>query len=590
MHDTRDPGWVTSVPLTLSNGVVSQWTVRRIAVIGPGIVGMPMAALLAEARVRIGQDEPAHVVVVQRNSPTSGWKVAAINEGRSPIGGLEPRLDQLVREAVADGRMSASHDPAALADADVILVCVQTDKTGLAPDYGPLMEALEGLTEALTARPADNVPLIVFESTLAPSSMSTVIRDFFSARGLEEGRDVLLGNSPNRVMPGRLVERVAQSDKIVAGLSPVTPQLIARLYGHIVTAGRLHETNSLTAELVKTLENAYRDVRIAYSAEVARYCDAEDVDFFALRDQINQALAQTDAATSDPQAVPAGGLLVPTIGVGGHCLPKDGILLWWRAIEAGFDTANSLILGSRAINDASPAATLALAETAHGSLAGCRVALLGVAYRFDSEDTRNSPTLSLVPLLQQRGASVIMHDPYVSSTDQNLERSGTTDLFTRDLDQAMAAADVVVFCVGHTAYGDGLEGILADRDRLRTVVDACNLTSRRVVEAAGLTYTGIGRGTRAPTDELLEHVLTGFRAMERGVANELAALIEFLNQHYSQDHFGAVSWDQVQRLAGTCVTGCVLVAPGPIQAPEQPTAFTSELVSRALASPASAVA
>lgn len=577
------------MPLHIHDGTADHWIVRRIGVIGPGIVGMPMAALLADARIRIGQDEPAHVVVVQRDSPTSGWKVAAINEGRSPIGGVEPRLDRVVQEAANDGRLSASHDPMALADADVILVCVQTDKDGLAPDYGPLMEALESVAEALTRRPADNVPLVIFESTLAPSSMTSVIRDFFSARGLAEGRDVLLGNSPNRVMPGRLVERVAQSDKIVAGLSPATPPLIAQLYGHIVTAGELHQANSMTAEIVKTLENAYRDVRIALSAEVARYCDAEGIDFYAVRDQVNEALAQTDASSNDAQAVPSGGLLVPMVGVGGHCLPKDGILLWWRAIEAGLETSSSLIIGSRDINDASPAATLALAEDTHGSLAGCRVVLLGVAYRFDSEDTRNSPTLSLVPLLQERGATVIMHDPYVAPTDQNLRRSGTTEFFTQDLDEAMSNADVVIFCTGHRAYGDGMMEILSNREHLETVVDACNLTNREAVEAIGLRYTGIGRGRSKPPAGLVETVLAAFRAMEIGVANELESLVAFLNEAYARDGFGTVDLSEVRRLAGTCITGCAIVAPEAVPVPQQDGTFTSELVKRALATPRSAV-
>ena len=95
---------------------------------------------------------------------------------------------------------------------------------------------------------------------------------------------MLLGNSPNRVMPGRLVERVASSDKLVAGLDPRTPQLVAQLYRHIVTGGTVHPTSSLSAEIVKTLENAYRDVRIAFSAEVCRWCDANGIDFYALRD------------------------------------------------------------------------------------------------------------------------------------------------------------------------------------------------------------------------------------------------------------------------------------------------------------------
>src|SRR6185436_4466206 len=186
-------------------------------------------------------------------------------------------LDRIVKESVEAGLLAAAHDYGALSDADLILVSVQTDKKGNEPDYGPLFEALTGIAAALKQKPAANIPVIVFESTLAPSSMATVIRDHFARQGLVEGTDVLLGNSPNRVMPGRLVERVAASDKVVAGLHPATPGLIRRIYGRIVTRGELHETNSLTAEVVKTLENAYRDVRIAFAAEVVRHCDAHHI-------------------------------------------------------------------------------------------------------------------------------------------------------------------------------------------------------------------------------------------------------------------------------------------------------------------------
>ena len=244
------------MPLTLDQDRVVSWSVKKIAVVGPGIVGMPMAALLAHARILEGSSQPAKVVVIQRASPTSGWKVEAINAGRSPIGGVEPDLDRIVAETAAAGLLSATHDINAARDADVILICVQTDKKGIEPDYDPLFEALNPLAEALKARPAGNIPLIIFESTLAPSSMATLIRDHFAGFGLVEGRDILLGNSPNRVMPGRLVERVASSDKIVAGLRAVTPMLIERLYRRIVTQGRLYPTNRLTAEIVKTLENA----------------------------------------------------------------------------------------------------------------------------------------------------------------------------------------------------------------------------------------------------------------------------------------------------------------------------------------------
>lgn len=569
------------MPLSLTADPVATWVVRRIGVIGPGIVGMPMAALLAHAAIRIGTDQPATVTVVQRRSPTSAWKVEAINAGRSPIGGVEPELADIVRSAVDLGLLRATHDPGEIADCDAILVAVQTDKDGIAPGYGPLFEALEGIATALQLRPPGNVPLIIVESTLAPSSMATVIRDFFAERGLVEGRDLLLGNSPNRVMPGRLVERVRSSDKIVAGLDPITPRLIERLYRWIVSPGSLHPTNSLTAEIVKTLENAYRDVRIAFAAELARFCDGQDIDFFALRERVNHRLGQADGASFEPGAIPSGGVLVPTIGVGGHCLPKDGVLLWWRRREAGARTDRSLILAARRINDGSPTATVRLAEQAFGPLTGRRVALLGAAYRPDSEDTRNSPTLALAGELKHLGAPVVLHDPYVSPQDQNLKGRGLADCFTRDLDEAVSNAEIVFVCAGHQVYSGAVPRALGASDRFRGLVDGCNFFGAAARRSLGSRYTGIGRGRRPPTPELIDASVAWFRATERGVANELGSLVDFLNQRYAKTSFEQADFETIRRLAGTCVTGCLIAEPGAVANPPTVNGFRPTLATLA---------
>ena len=573
------------MPLTLVDGKVRHWEVRKIGVIGPGIVGMPMAAMLAHARIAEGGASPARVTVVQRDSTTSGWKVGAINEGRSPIGGVEPGLDDIVASAVADGLLAATHDYAELQDADVVLVCVQTDKRGTVPDYGPLFEALDRLTEALRHRPEGNIPLVVFESTLAPSTMATMVREHFADRGLVDGRDVLLGNSPNRVMPGRLVERVTTSDKLAAGLQPVTAELIQRLYRRIVTRATVHRTNSMTAEVVKTLENAYRDVRIAFTNEVARHCDRRGIDFYRVRERVNDAVAQRDDSSHDPTAVPTGGLLIPTLGVGGHCLPKDGILLWWRLLEAGMETDSSLILEARRINDESPGDVLRQAEATFGALRGRTVALLGAAYRFNSEDTRNSPTLVLAGLLEHQGAHVTIHDPHVYPSDQNLERAGLTDDFTRDLPAALEAAEFVFVCTAHDEYRDRRPEIAA-APRLVGLVDACNLYSRTDFPDS-VAYVGIGRGTTEPDAGFVAEVARAFRNMELGVANELATVIEFLNEHYAGDRFTTVEFAEVQRLAGTCVTGCDIADPREVTSSRNG-GFESRLVDRARARAASA--
>src|SRR4030095_2579891 len=153
---------------------------NKIAVVGPGTVGMPMAALLASVAVTDGSPPP-RVVVVQRPSDSSGWKVKAINAGQSPIGGQEPELDRLIADSVARGFLTAQHDPGAWNDAHVIIVSVQTDRTGLAPDYTCLIEALGHVATALGSRITTGRPLIVIESALAPSTMETLVRPVFAS-------------------------------------------------------------------------------------------------------------------------------------------------------------------------------------------------------------------------------------------------------------------------------------------------------------------------------------------------------------------------------------------------------------------------
>jgi len=547
---------------TLSNGIQYDWKVEKIGVVGPGIVGMPMAALLADARVKIGTDQPAKVCVIQRNSGNSGWKVEAINAGKSVIGGIEPSLNNVVEKNVKEGILSASWDFNSISDADVILISIQTDKDGFAPDYGPLFGGLTSLAEALQNKPANKIPLVVFESTLAPSSMATVIKDHFAKYNLIEGENILLGNSPNRVMPGRLVERVTDSDKLTAGLHPDTPKLIQHLYKHIVTKGTLHDTNSLTAEVVKTLENAYRDVRIAFSSEIVRYCDQNNIDFYKVRDEVNAKLAQSDDATNDPNAVPSGGILVPTVGVGGHCLPKDGILLWWRKIESKGDTKSSLILKSRIINDESPAETIKLFEQNFGKIDGKKITILGAAYRFNSEDTRNSPTLQLALQLQKRGCNVVIHDPYVKAGDQNLTKYNLNAIFTRDIEKALKDAEYIIVGTAHKMYFEEKDQILAKAKALKGILDACN--TYKTGDITTVKYAGIGRGAKAPEKDFVEFVYDSFRVYETGVANEVNSLCDFLNQRYADSSFNKVKFSEVQRLAGSCSTGCEIANVGKI--------------------------
>lgn len=554
------------------------WEVRKIAVVGAGIVGVPMAALLAHSRIKIGVEKPASVVVIQRPSQTSGWKVGAINAGCSPIGGLEPDLDTVVAQTRREGLLSASHDSGEIIDSDAILFCVQTDKKGSGPDYGPLEEALSAAAQALGSRPRGRPPVLIFESTLAPTTMMTWARDYFEKTGLREGQDILLGNSPNRVMPGFLVERIRTSDKLVGGLCQDTAERIKNLYSSLVTAGRLHLCNSLTAEVVKTLENAYRDVRIAYTSEVARECDLRDISFSTVREEVNSMLGWSDQSGMDPAAIPFGGLLLPTIGVGGHCLPKDGILLLWRKLEAGYNPEISLILQSRRINDSSPYTTVENLEKLYGRLSGKTIALMGVAYRPNSEDTRNSPSLVLGRALKESGCRVVLHDPYVRRDDANLAHSGLADVLTSDLNEAVTSSDLVVFAVAHRLYAEEMEKIRTMASNPGDFYDGCRLFPAFPGKGKDADIRGIGRGEQPPSRSFIRSVYTGFRDVERGFALEIKLLLDFLNDRYVTDEFNRLNFLEVKELAGTCSTGCRIAEPGPMESVPSKGGFVSRLV------------
>jgi hypothetical protein len=211
-----------------------------------------------------------------------------------------------------------------------------------------------------------------------------------------------------------------------------------------------------------------------------------------------------------------------------------------------------------------------------GALNGRAVSVLGAAYRFDSEDTRNSPSLVLANLLRDSGADVILHDPHVPSRDVNLARLGLTEQFTHDLDYALKSPSLVFLATAHTAY-KGIAPRLRDRSGLDGVIDACNLFHGADFNGSRLRYTGIGRGRRAPDGQLVRSIVSMYRAVVRGVANEVESLVRFLNVRYAADEFNRVDINDVRRLAATCSTGCDLDWPGEIPPIEAHDGFVSGL-------------
>lgn len=520
------------------------WKVNKIGVIGPGTIGLPMAALLADARIRIGSDKPAKVIVVQRDSNSSGWKKDAINNGTPAALTSETELSKIIARAVSSGLLEATHDHSDLYDADVILVCVRTAIKNLSPDYTDLLSVVKDLAGALKNKPAGKVPLVIFESTLAPTTVSTVIWDLFYKNGLTEGKNILLGYSPATVMPGNTVYSVKKCLKLAGGLHSETGKLIAALYKNIVTGATVHETNCLTAEIVKVFERGYREVKKAFSFEIAWFCGNRDIDFYALREKINEMLSDPPVVTGLQNYLVGEEIVVPSIGTGTDCIPHAGDLLWWRYSEAGNDNSESLILRARQINEESPLITFRQAENYFGKIKRSRIALLGVTNSRNNGNAENSPVLVMANYLKKKGFSYIMHDPFVKKDNPVLMVSGQHSFFTEDLDEAVAQADYIFMCTAHNIYNDCFDKIISGNE-LKGLMDVCNIFDPEMFLMSGVKYAGTGRGKEKPDDRFIEFVHESLLCIEKGLVAELMQLVEFYNDNFVFDPFNRVKFSEV---------------------------------------------
>jgi UDP-N-acetyl-D-mannosaminuronic acid dehydrogenase len=428
----------------------------RLVILGLGYVGLPVACLFAEAGFP--------VVGIRRSQA----KVDMINRGECPIGGDEPGLSELLAAVVGTGRFEATIDYAPCRDADVVLIAVETpvDLATKKPGYEALRGALSDLGRYL--QPGS---LVIIESTIAPGTMADVVRPLLeSVSGLVAGDrdqpgDFYLANCPERVMPGKLLRNIRELNRVVGGMSPDAAELAVALYRHVVR-GDLDPVDSVTAEIVKTAENAYRDVQIAFANELALICDDMGSDVWQVRELVNKC--------------PYRSVHMPGAGVGGHCLPKDSWLLL-AGVHKGLQ--NGLLPAARAVNEYMPRHMFDLTQRALAqvgvNVAGARVAVLGYAYLENSDDERNTPTKPLVEALRQAGAEVELHDPHVHR-------------FNGSLDRALQDADCAVIMVRHDPYREMDLAALRTKMRHPILVDGRNVFDKAEARAAGFVYYGVG--------------------------------------------------------------------------------------------------
>jgi len=450
---------------------------RKIVVVGMGYVGIPVAALFADV---LGFE----VVGVQRRSKRSGWKIDWLNQGKNPIGGDEPGLSELIKRVVKKETFRVVEDLKACEDAEAILIGVQTPTDN---DRVPRYESLKEICKNIGRHMRKGV-LVVIESTVSPGTTDNFVKPLLEKSSkMKAGRDFFLAFCPERVMVGRLIKNLTQLPKIIGGINEESTRRATELYSQIVKA-KLYPTNALTAEVAKVVENTYRDVNIAFSNEVALICESLGVNAYEVRELVNTLPNDP----SKPMSNPVRNMHYPGAGVGGHCLPKDPWLLVNAVDTYGrFKLQPKLIVTSREINDSMPTHVVDLLEDALNErgkrLKGARIAVLGVAFLENSDDTRNTPSATLHAELQRRGAIPVLHDPIVREFEIP---------FTKDLNEALNGADAVVLMTKHKEYLKLSLKEMKQKLKTRVLVDGRNAFSQEAAVDAGLTYRGVGKAKR----------------------------------------------------------------------------------------------
>ena len=403
-----------------------------VAIVGAGYVGMPLARAFAEGG--------KNVVLVD----VDGEVVAGINRGESHIGDVP---SETLKTLVTEGRVSATTDYDALKDVDAILIALPTP---LSSQREPDLSIVRGAVEEIAPRLRKG-QVVVLESTTYPGTTRECLQPILERTGLKVGDDFHLAFSPERVDPGRRDWTTSNTPKILGGLTPACTERAAELYRSAVETV-LPVSSPEIAEMSKLLENIFRAVNIALVNELAQLCERMDLDVWEV----------VEAAETKPFGFMS---FKPGPGLGGHCIPIDPFYLTWKARE--YDFATEFIDLAGKVNANMPYFCRSLISQAlnHGaqkSLKGSRILVLGVAYKADIDDVRESPAEKIIELLRKAGADVAYHDPHVREFD---------GLRSTECEPESYDCMVIVTAHGSIDYEDLVQ-------RAQIVVDLRNATGR----------------------------------------------------------------------------------------------------------------
>ena len=428
---------------------------QKICVLGLGYIGLPTASTFATHGLKVlGVDINADVVETLQN------------------GGLhihEPGLRTVVEAAVKSGNLTVSVQPE---EADAFLIAVPTpfheDKFG---DYHGEHYKLADM-RAVTSAAEAIVPhlrkgnLVVLESTSPPRTTVDLVKPILEKSGLKAGIDIHLCYSPERVLPGQILRELIENARVIGGVTPESAKVGAELYS-IFVKGEIVQTDATTAEMVKLMENTYRDTNIAIANEFSRLAQRFGVDVWE--------------AISLANRHPRVKILSPGPGVGGHCISVDP----WFLVEAAPELT-PLIYNTRKVNDSQPHFVFDLVQRALGSLRGKKIAALGLAYKPDVDDLRESPATEVVYLLQDAGARVKAWEPF--KPEANMK---SMDMAS-SLDDAIREADVILLLVNHTQFRELDPTQIATKTPTRVLIDTVNGWNAADWRAAGFVVYRLG--------------------------------------------------------------------------------------------------
>ncbi len=423
-------------------------TFQKICVLGLGYIGLPTASTFASHGLQ--------VVGVDVNPAV----VSSLQNGYLHI--YEPGLRTLVQSALRSGNLVIAPQPEP-ADAFIIAVPTPFDDQKKA-DMRFVISATEAIVPHLRKG-----NLVVLESTSPPCTITDVVTPILERSGLKAGTDFHLCYSPERVLPGQILRELIENARVIGGVNPESSQAGKDLYG-VFVRGEIILTDATTAEMVKLMENTYRDVNIAIANEFSRLADRFGVDVWEAIEIANRH--------------PRVNILKPGPGVGGHCISVDP----WFLVEKAPDLTN-LIRTTRNVNDSQPHFVVELMRRAlGGDLHGKAVALLGLTYKADVDDVRESPAIEIAHLLVKAGCTVNLYDPYV----QKIQVQGAR--LSLDLNSALENARLIVLQVGHTALRSLNPSELAAITPARLALDLVDGWDDRAWQAAGFHLLRLGNG------------------------------------------------------------------------------------------------